>query len=562
MSTINIFTLNTLRQQARRSVTPVSQALQGQVTNSTGGHGWKLGSWDQLNRFLILGVEKGSYYIGEADLLKQNHDSLRDCLREDGLRVVRTIVEISEQGRAFKNDPAIFGLALAAAEGSPEVKATAFQALPKVCRTGTHLYHFVHYVDAFRGWGRGLRKAVAAWFEGKQAEQLAYQMVKYQQRDGWSARDLFRKSHPVAQDQSQAALFRWVIGGKAAMGERIVKRTQNGQDVTKVYPSLEGHLPSFVEAFEEAKTASEKRLVELILEQNLPREAIPTEKLNSPQVWETLLVKMPLAATLRNLGKMTSNGLIKPLSEATRTISQRLKDVGYLRKSRIHPMQVLLASKVYGSGRGIKGSLTWTPVPALLTALDEAFYATFGNVEPVNKPLLIALDVSASMTTPIQGTPISSCEAVAAFSLVHASVEKECHIFGFADTIRELGIRKGMTLQQACKAAQMRNFGSTDISLAIQYAIGQRIKVGGFIVMTDGEVNCGRHPSQALAEYRDRFVPNARSVFVATTANPFTVNDPADKYGLDVAGFDSSIPSLIASFIRGETQASGKQEED
>lgn len=30
----------------------------------------------------------------------------------------------------------------------------------------------------------------------------------------------------------------------------------------------------------------------------------------------------------------------------------------------------------------------------------------------------------------------------------------------------------------------------------------------------------------------------------------FTVNDPSDKYGLDVAGFDASVPALIADFIR------------
>jgi hypothetical protein len=34
---------------------------------------------------------------------------------------------------------------------------------------------------------------------------------------------------------------------------------------------------------------------------------------------------------------------------------------------------------------------------AIVDALDEAFYTTFQNVEPCNKPVLLALDVSGSM---------------------------------------------------------------------------------------------------------------------------------------------------------------------
>ncbi len=169
------------------------------------------------------------------------------------------------------------------------------------------------------------------------------------------------------------------------------------------------------------------------------------------------------------------------------------------------------------------------------------------------QPLLIALDVSGSMSSEMGGSPISSAEAVAALSLVHASVEDECHIFGFANTFRELGIRKGMTIEEATRRAQDNNFGSTDVSLAIRYASDRRIEVGGFITMTDNEANCGQHPATVLKEYRNHFVPDARNVVVGTTSTAFTVNDPSDKFGLDVAGFDAAVPSVVATFIRGES---------
>jgi 60 kDa SS-A/Ro ribonucleoprotein len=110
---------------------------------------------------------------------------------------VNRIVEISDSGRAPKNDPAIFALALVATHGSNEAKALAFQNLAKVCRIGTHLFHFAEYVNALRGWGRGLRNAAGRWYISREADELAHQAVKYQQRDGWSHGDLLRLAHGI-----------------------------------------------------------------------------------------------------------------------------------------------------------------------------------------------------------------------------------------------------------------------------------------------------------------------------------------------------------------------------
>src|SRR6266852_994472 len=125
-----------------RRVTPQSQPIPGstQVRNSAGGYSWEVDDWTRFDRFLILGDEGGTYYIGERELVKQNHDALVRCIESDGVRAVNRIVEISDSPDASgKNDPAVFALALVAAHGNPEAKALAFQNLAKVCRIGTHL---------------------------------------------------------------------------------------------------------------------------------------------------------------------------------------------------------------------------------------------------------------------------------------------------------------------------------------------------------------------------------------------------------------------------------------
>ena len=57
------------------------------------------------------------------------------CIAEDGVRVVRATSEISESGRAPKNDPALFVLAMAAGLGDEATRAAALAALP---RGGAH----------------------------------------------------------------------------------------------------------------------------------------------------------------------------------------------------------------------------------------------------------------------------------------------------------------------------------------------------------------------------------------------------------------------------------------
>ena len=549
MAKMNVTQFDT-RTAGRSRKLPVQTPIpgKGQVVNSTGGFVWEVNDWDRLTRFLILGTEGGTYYTAAPDLLKSNHGAITKCLAADAKRTIQTIVDISTQGRAYRQEPALFALAVAASVKDDRARKLALDAVHKVCRTGTHLYHFADYVTKMRGLGRGLRKAFADWFTMLPPEKLAYQVVKYQSRDGWSARDMLRLAHPRSGSNDQEAVFRWIVGGMAATGNRTVNRKTG----VKNYPDVREHLPELIVAFEQAKTASEKELVDLILKHRLPREAVPTDKLNSVAVWEALLNDMPLNATIRNLAKMTAIGLIKPLSAASKLVQTRLKNVEYLRKSRVHPMQVLVASKIYAQGKGDKGSLTWVPVPSVMEALDACFYATFPNVKPVGKPLLIALDVSASMSSSMAGaTSLRACEATAALSLVHASVEDECHIFGFANEFRDLGIRRGMTLDEAKRRAVQNNFGSTNVSLAIEYAIKNKIDVGGFIIMTDNECNSGAHTSLRLREYREKRVADARQVVVGTTSTGFTVADPTDKLSLDVVGFDSSAPSVISDFIRG-----------
>src|SRR5690349_6024575 len=83
------------------------------VKNSAGGYSFAVDDFQRLDRFLILGSEGGSYYASERELTLDNIDAVKRCVAADGIRTVNRIVEISHEGRAPKNDPALLALAYA-----------------------------------------------------------------------------------------------------------------------------------------------------------------------------------------------------------------------------------------------------------------------------------------------------------------------------------------------------------------------------------------------------------------------------------------------------------------
>src|SRR5207302_5811442 len=116
----------------RQSTTPQSAPLRGQTPNSAGGFTWVVDDWARLRRFLILGSEGGSYYAGEWKLTRENAEAVERCLAADGARTVGEIAAISDAGRAPKNDPAVFALAMAAGAGDEATRKAALEALPRV----------------------------------------------------------------------------------------------------------------------------------------------------------------------------------------------------------------------------------------------------------------------------------------------------------------------------------------------------------------------------------------------------------------------------------------------
>lgn len=523
--------------------TPQSEpARSDQVKNSAGGHVFAVSDETRLRRFLILGTEGGTYYSSAKELTRDNADVLVRLAETKPRLVVDTVLEIDRGNRAPKHNPLLFALALVAGVATdPAERRLALDAALEVARTGTHLFTFLGYAEQFRGWGRGLRRFAASWYTAKDADALAYQLVKYRQREGWTHRDVLRLAHPSGPTPQHNALYARVAG-KEAPSDVVLP------DVFQVY---------------EGVTAGRLRPT-LGAVSGLPWEALPTESLNDASVWRALIQRgMPMTALIRQLPRLTRLGLLTDRELEKRVVLQ-LTDPAAIKKARIHPVNVLVAQRTYASGASARGDSSWTPNRRVVDALDQAFYAAFGNVEPSGKRTLIALDVSGSMGWgSIAGMPITAREASAAMALVTMATEDEVDVVAFTgggvfstsrtgEAITELSISPRQRLDDVIRAVSDLPFGRTDCALPMLWAQARGRKYDAIHIWTDNETWYGRvHPFQALRDYRATTGLNTRLVVAATTATNISIADPTDPGMLDVVGFDSSAPQLIADFSAG-----------
>ena len=536
--------------------------------------------------------------------------------------LIRDIVDVSMNARAPKQEMTMMSLAAAIVFATDQnCKTQALQAINQVCRIPTHIFMLVQYIRDLsqdkakpgKGFGKGVRRALTEYYTSRGGLELAVLVTKYKNREGWTHEDLISLLHinPAdMKDDGGRLVLEWIM--KKDKPERIItanpakgivattlpakmERTEflkrlmaiptpaprpetakvtegsregeregkgKGED-KKVFEEPLVTTARFLKALLElAKTGEKKDAVTAvaIMEQNkkLQREHLPTELLNTPQIWNTLLSGMGMTALIRNLGKLSQVGVT---STRAPEIIKMLGDPKAVKESKVHPLQVLVGMKTYSQGKGDLGSMTWVPNSYITAALTTTFRQAFGNITPTGKRFMIGLDVSGSMGMSMCAgakniTPREGSVAMAMMTL-HAEGAQNVHIYGFSNIFYNFNgkIRPEMTIQDAIKATDVP-FGATDCALpmteALKMYISSGVGIDVFCVYTDNETYAPTmHPQVALEEYRRVTGIDAKLIVVGMVANQLTIADPNDKNTLNLAGFDTSTPELISMFARG-----------
>eukprot|EP00111_Clytia_hemisphaerica_P024087 TCONS_00071016-protein len=487
-------------------------------------------------------------------------------------------------------------------------------------------------------WGRARRRGVGNFYtdSSKDANRLLLLMTKYKQRHNWNHVQTLGYCHPKMtgdEEQVKNIVLQYCTRGKEKLDKYLVKKKIDGNQpmdpitsqilqhikVLEEVKNLKPDVPADVERLlqllhqygirevpQEFEVDAAGQMVQVENTQRkkcsfqLTREHLPNGFQKLKEVWVALLQDMPMTALIRNLGKMTSLGLFD--DPANREIVKKvLGDGSILNKARIHPVKILLASKMYEQGHGDQGQshqpqqeyptmslsqqlrqqrqrqqqpqqpqqrvptkepLTWIPNAEISKALNDAFYLSFrqpgkNSSFRTDKKFMLNLDVSGSMDwrNCVGCDFLTPAAASFALAMITMKVEPHCSVFAFGRTLQNIDhlLKRDMTIREAIQLGRSINFGATDCALPMVHATQNRLDVDVFIVYTDSETWVGKvHPSEALKNYRLKMnKPDAKLIVMAMQVNDFTIADPLDRGMFDVCGFDSNVPDMICEIARG-----------
>ncbi len=310
------------------------------------------------------------------------------------------------------------------------------------------------------------------------------------------------------------------------------------------------------------KIAPDAALTVMNRVRRIQREHLPTHLMSSPGIWTHLLKDMGMTALIRNLNKLSSTGVV---TSRRQEIVAMLCDDKQIKSSRVHPFAVLVAMKVYKNGKGELGSMVWPVDSYIVTALSTTFLKSFGNIPRTGKRIMVALDVSGSMTGAYcaGSTSVTCREGSVAMAMATIIAERDenrrlspnTHVYSFTTTFKNVTngfSTPGLTLEQAIRATDDA-FGGTDCALPMTHATQARLPIDAFIVYTDSETYAPTiHPQVALEQYRKTMGIDAKLIVVGMASNCLSIADPKDKNTLNLAGFDTSTPTIMSMFINGE----------
>ncbi len=170
------------------------------------------GARGRFERLLLIGTEGRTLISAEAAFHLEHYRSTIDVVQSEGERAVESILSTASTEGAPRTALAR-ALAMAACFGDQPTRTVAFDALPVVCPGSRELFRFVDACKGLRGWGRGVREAVAHWYVCQPVDQLEAGIMACPRYGEWAHRDFVRLSHPVPTSSRQSGVFRKIVDG-------------------------------------------------------------------------------------------------------------------------------------------------------------------------------------------------------------------------------------------------------------------------------------------------------------------------------------------------------------
>ncbi|MEM8678908.1 MAG: TROVE domain-containing protein [Planctomycetota bacterium] len=377
-----------------------------------------------------------------------------------------------------------------------------------------------------------------------------------------SLRVVLRLARPAPKDNQRRALFGWLTD----------------KEVAQWAPATAEDLPDEVQAlvaFRQAKSETEQ--LKILTELNV-RWDLLAGAAQGPLVWKAMAKKMGPQAlrmnvntllrqqvfgdTRQRIGKTLARaiGIGRSGNEMVKDVAQRLADPEAIRRSRAFPYQFLAAYLNADEG-----------VPqAIRSALHQAAESACGNIPQLPGPVVIGLDTSGSMHSPVTGwrgrgaTTKMSCVNVAAlFAAAILRRNPDSVVIPFDTQAYRTRIDPNDSILSLSSQLAKYGGGGTDCSLPLREANQRyrRRRFAGAVLVSDYEswVGSGQRGSTGVMTAWQKFVQNQLRLGGHDIAAPKLVCINIQPYGhtqaperadiLNVGGFSDAVFRVVSAFM-------------
>jgi len=361
-----------------------------------------------------------------------------------------------------------------------------------------------------------------------------------------SLRDVLRLARPTPKDNQRRALFGWLTD----------------KEVSKWAPAAEADLPAELRTLIAYRQAEgEDAQAQLVAD--LPaRWDLLADAAKGPAVWKALARRMGPQALRMNLNTLLRHQVLSD-PEMVDFVAARLSDAEAIRRSRQFPYQYLAAYLNVSSDVPDK----------IRQALNQAAEIACGNIPVLPGPVLIGVDTSGSMSSPVSGfrghgaTSRMRCVDVAAlFAAAVLRKNPDSVVVPFDTQAYDVSMDPADTILSLAKRLAKFGGGGTDCSIPLRVA-NERYKrraFAGVVLVSDNEswVYANRafamSPDGGTGVMREwlKFEKHQRQLgvpqpkLICIDIQPYTTAQVPERANiLNIGGFSDAVFQVVASFL-------------
>ena len=469
----------------------------------------------KLAQLAVTGCLNQTFY---ADAEAQLSNVLALTKDIDPAFVAKCAIYARERG--MKDMPAVLLATLSV--NAPDLMVRVFD---RVVDNGKMLRNFVQVMRSGQVWRKSLgsrpKALVANWLNSASVEAI----LKAAVGQSPSLADVIKMVHPKPRDAERAALFAYLIG--------------RPYDVAA--------LPEIVRAYEAFKRDLSGDVPDV------PFQMLTQLPLSREQ-WAALAKRGGWQMLRMNLNTFARHGVYE-VSGMNALIAKRLGDAKKIRKARVLPYQLLIASLMAGE-----------EIPHVVRkALGKALEVAIANVPALDQRIVVCPDVSGSMASAVTGyrkgaTSKVRCIDVAA--LVAAAFLRrntEARVLPFENRVVKIDLSAAdEVLTNAVKLASIGG-GGTNCSAPLAQLNAERAKVDLVVFVSDNQswVDATRSGDTGLMrEWASLKARNPKAKLVCIDLQPYGTTQALERLDvLNVGGFSDAVFQVVADFATGKIGA-------